>query len=170
MIDQANYTIRSNSRFAFETYDFTDQTEFNRSVVTLSGGGFRVVAGKIGTGNNNAMSVNTPAATITVRDSDFALRICEQDACRFSVAGHELKNGLYAGLLQGSAILTNNAGPQRINAGEFFYTPSPDSSAVEAPESAPLLFSVEELSALEISGEDDPKSFLGWLMSTLFGD
>lgn len=83
MRDGAKMTLRPNSRFRIEAYAFKqDDPESDNAVFRLLKGGFRTVTGLIGKrGNRDAYKVHAASATIGIRGTEFASRLCANQNC-----------------------------------------------------------------------------------------
>jgi hypothetical protein len=80
MIDGAKITLRPDTAFALERYAEQAAPGQDQSIVLrLFRGGLRTVTGLISRGRPATYRLNTPAATIGVRGTEFDLRLCEQD-------------------------------------------------------------------------------------------
>ncbi|NNF17489.1 MAG: hypothetical protein HKN70_12150 [Gammaproteobacteria bacterium] len=171
MIDDAIYLLRRNSSLAFETYSYTAANRKGTSVITLISGGFRATGGYLAKYNGGNVAYNTPVATIGVRGTDFGLRLCSNNTCRSTNGDRSFADGLYTGVLDGSLVVTNNSGELLTGKGEFYRVKNPADEPVPAPEAALLIFTPEELAALDIGADAaEPLSFWAWLVNFLFGD
>ncbi|MBT8137527.1 MAG: FecR family protein [Gammaproteobacteria bacterium] len=168
MSDGAQLHLRPNSRVVIEDYGFNEFTpSASRSIITLLKGGFRAITGLIARRNPASFRINTVVATIGVRGTDFGVRVCEPNECSLPEAG-VFEAGNYSGVLDGEITLSNDTGTVGIPRGEFMRTTSADEAPEPAPEAALLIFSPDELAALE---EDTrPLNFFQWLRSILFKD
>lgn len=171
MLDDAEFLIQPGSRLMFERYQYDTATKKGRAVLTLVKGGMRGVSGLLGQYRPQAMTINTAVATVDVRDTEFALRVCAGDTCRTTQDGDPLDPGLYSGVLEGTIVLSNNTGDVENQRGGFFHIAAPNRVPETAPAAALLLFSKQELAQLDVDVEEEqPLSFLGWLKRKLFGD
>ncbi len=121
-VDDSLLSLRDNTEFAIEEYQFAGKAEEQRSFFRLVKGGFRAVTGLIGRTNNTNYRVRAETATIGIRGTDYAVRNCQGDC------GAGVKNGLYGtvlGLSSGTnqITLTNNAGESTFGINQSFYVP-----------------------------------------------
>lgn len=81
--DLSRIVLRAESRFAVETW----KTEAGQEsgILSLFEGGFRAVTGFLNKRRPGAVKVRSPTATIGVRGTDFAARICAGEDCKASV-------------------------------------------------------------------------------------
>lgn len=167
MNDGAQLYVRANSRLVIEQYSFLENApQSNRSIIRLLKGGFRAISGLIGRRNPAAVSIMTTVATIGVRGTDFAVRICEPDECSLPEQG-VFAPGDYSGVLDGEITITNDAGTVPVAFGEVVRTESAEKSPVPAPEAAGLIFTAEELVLLKEKNRE-PMNFFQWLRSQFF--
>ena len=75
-IDKALLTIKAESKFNIEAYQLAniDQLKQNKAIMNLLKGGFRTITGNIGKGNKKAYRVNTPAASIGIRGTNYEVQ------------------------------------------------------------------------------------------------
>lgn len=88
-----------------------------RGFFSLLKGGLRTLTGLIGRQDRTSYRVATPVATIGVRGTDYALRLC-QDDCPPALA-----NGLYLSVFQGAIVAVNETGEYVIAEGESAFIP-----------------------------------------------
>jgi len=88
-----------------------------RGFFSLLKGGLRTLTGLIGRQDRAGYRVATPVATIGVRGTDYALRLC-QDDCPPALA-----NGLYLSVFQGAIVAVNDVGEYVIGEGESAFIP-----------------------------------------------
>lgn len=121
-VDDSMLSVRENSEFAIEDYQFGAKEEEQRSFFRLVKGGFRAVTGLIGRANHANYRVRAENATIGIRGTDYAVRACAGDC------GANVKDGLYGtvlGLSSGTnrITVTNNAGESSFGINQHFYVP-----------------------------------------------
>lgn len=86
MIDNAFYSLRPNSRFVIEHYNYqSNQSENNRVKTVLESGSVRAITGEAGEKNKQGYRLNTPVAAIGVRGTDYIVNH-EQDVTRVAVS------------------------------------------------------------------------------------
>lgn len=76
-IDGAKATVRPNSELTIDRYAYG--TGDDGAVMNLVKGGLRAITGSIAKDRPESFKVKTNVATLGVRGTEFALRICEQD-------------------------------------------------------------------------------------------
>jgi len=132
-IDGAQVVLRPSSRLKVDVYRFVEDTPGLDSVaLRLQRGGLRKVTGLIGRRNRERVRVVTPNAALGIAGTHFGMLFCQGDcdAIRLPGGGAPL-NGLHLDVALGAVTVTNAAGTQRVNAGQFAYAP-PDASAPPA--------------------------------------
>jgi hypothetical protein len=92
-VDGARATVRPNSELKVDTYTYG--TDNDGAVMDLVKGGLRAITGSIAKENPESYKVKTNVATLGVRGTEFALRICEEDcgkeAKRYAGLSHDLE-------------------------------------------------------------------------------
>ena len=109
--DGTKVAIRPNSSFEIEALEMpaTATAPAVGAGITLKAsfklqkGGFRTLTGRIAQQNPSVYQVTTPAAIIGVRGTNYSTRLCAGDCG----SGDD---GLYVGVSEGAATLTNSAG------------------------------------------------------------
>ena len=119
-VDEGLLSIRENSEFAIEDYQFGAKPEEQRSFFRLVKGGFRAVTGLIGRTQHANYRVRAENATIGIRGTDYAVRDCRGDC------GAGVKNGLYGSVLgisngTNQITLSNNSGESTFGINQHFY-------------------------------------------------
>ena len=125
-IDESLISVRENSEFAIEDYQFGAKEQEQRSFFQLVKGGFRAVTGLIGRTRHADYRVRAATATIGIRGTDYAVRECRGDC------GAGVKDGLYGTVLGQSSgtnriSVTNNAGESTFGINQHFYVPDANS-------------------------------------------
>lgn len=113
--DGALVSVNANSLYRIDDYAYAPG---ERGFFSLLKGGLRTLTGLIGKGETAAYRVNTPVATIGIRGTDYALRLCQDDC----PPGFE--NGLYLSVFEGAIIAVNDAGEYVLKAGESAFIPA----------------------------------------------
>lgn len=169
MNDGAQIYVRADSHLIIEQYSFLENSpQSNRSSIRLLRGGFRTITGLIGRGNPAAVNFATPLATIGVRGTDFAVRICEDNEC--SLPDHGVfPAGDYASVIDGEITVSNGAGANPVAFGEVVRIASADEAPVAAMEAAGLILTTTELALLEEKNQE-PMNFFEWLRSRFTSD
>ena len=156
--DGTKVAIRPNSSFEIEALEMpaTATAPAVGAGITLKAsfklqkGGFRTLTGRIAQQNPSVYQVTTPAAIIGVRGTNYSTRLCAGDCG----SGDD---GLYVGVSEGGATLTNSAGELDIpkNAygfAENFTTPP------QRLLSPPVSLQEEGSISLEASDDDEESS------------
>lgn len=79
-IDGARATIRPESELKVDQYAYG--TSSDGAVMNLVKGGLRAITGSIAKENPESFKVKTNVATLGVRGTEFALRLCEEDCAQ----------------------------------------------------------------------------------------
>lgn len=113
--DGALASLNANSLYRIDDYAYAPG---ERGFFSLLKGGLRTLTGLIGKGEPAAYRVNTPVATIGIRGTDYALRLCQNDC----PPGFE--NGLYLSVFEGTIVAVNDVGEYLLKAGESAFIPA----------------------------------------------
>ena len=156
--DGTKIAIRPNSSFEIEALEMPASATAPavgagitlKASFKLQKGGFRTLTGRIAQQNPSVYQVTTPAAIIGVRGTNYSTRLCAGDCG----SGDD---GLYVGVSEGGATLTNSAGELDIpkNAygfAENFTTPP------QRLLSPPASLQEEGSISLEASDDDEESS------------
>ena len=156
--DGTKIAIRPNSSFEIEALEMPASATAPavgagitlKASFKLQKGGFRTLTGRIAQQNPSVYQVTTPAAIIGVRGTNYSTRLCAGDCG----SGDD---GLYVGVSEGAATLTNSAGELDIpkNAygfAENFNTPP------QRLLSPPASLQEEGSISLEASDDDEESS------------
>ena len=156
--DGTKIAIRPNSSFEIEALEMPASATAPavgagitmKASFKLQKGGFRTLTGRIAQQNPSVYQVTTPAAIIGVRGTNYSTRLCAGDCG----SGDD---GLYVGVSEGGATLTNSAGELDIpkNAygfAENFNTPP------QRLLSPPVSLQEEGSISLEASDDDEESS------------
>lgn len=109
-IDKALMTIKANSEMNMEAYLLAQEgnTEQKEQVLmSLVKGGFRTITGTIGKGDKSAYKVNTPAASIGIRGTNYEVQ-------------QEADGGFVMGVYSGGIQVENEAGSIELGEGADF--------------------------------------------------
>lgn len=150
--DGEKLRLRADSRARVRQWSLPDVGPGQR-VVELLAGGLRAITGAIGNRRDDDYRTVTPTATLGVRGTDYALRLCGAGECR-DTDGAELADGLYVGVADGEVELLNAGGEASLGAGEYGYVASSET----APErvdvaAATAVYTADEL---DESGRPEP--------------
>lgn len=114
--DGTTMLLRPRTRFVIEDYQYSGNSNADRSVMRLVKGGFRSVTGAIGKNNQDAYQVRTPIATIGIRGTDYTTIYCEGDCVN-------IPDGLYSAVDAGGTTLSNADGSLDLDSGQSGYAP-----------------------------------------------
>jgi len=160
--DQSIVALREKSTFKLEQYAFSNQTGgkedsgTQKAVFSLIKGGFRTITGLIGKTNRKNYSVRTAAATIGIRGTHYAVRVCEGD-CK-NLDGSNAKDGVYGSVLSASdkesrIVINNDAGEKEFGRDQHFYVK--DEKAAPAELLVPPSFVADNLKGRGKADEKD---------------
>lgn len=132
--DGAEVVLRPTSQMKVDAYQFAeDKPGADNVVLSLLKGGLRKVTGLIGRRSREHVKVAAPNATIGIRGTHFGMMYCQiepeseggQGNCSAikMPGGMPPPNGLHVDVATGAITLSNEAGSQVVNAGEFAYAP-----------------------------------------------
>ncbi|MDX1609430.1 MAG: FecR domain-containing protein [Halofilum sp. (in: g-proteobacteria)] len=166
--DGERLTLRPDSRVRVREWSLPE-TGPGRRVVELLAGGLRAVTGAIGNRGGDDYRTITPTATLGVRGTDYALRLCEPGECRAS-GGGEVPAGLYLGVADGEVELLNAGGDVRFASGAYGYVADADTAPVMvAAEAAPTVYQAGETAPAAADGDDGPSWWWGLGLLLLLG-
>lgn len=119
--DGAEVVMRPETALKVSSYSFNEEKPASDNVVLgLLRGGLRAITGMIGKRNRDAVKVHTTTATIGIRGTHFGALLCDGNCAGIpTVTGQPPDNGLHIDVASGAIIVTNGAGQQLINAGQF---------------------------------------------------
>ena len=136
--------LRPATKLIVEKYKFPKKGA-GKAVTNLVKGGLRAVTGVIAKRNRDNYRVKTPAATMGVRGTDFTVRFCNGDCNDLEDYGAPAPDdGVYTGVNKGGIVMTNAAGSQLYNVGQFGYIANNQFKPRLLP-SAPAIFVVDSL-------------------------
>lgn len=124
--DSSEVVLRPGSQLKVESYSFNQtKPEADNVVLSMLKGGLRAVTGLIGKRNRDKVSFSTVTATIGIRGTHFGALLCQGDCANVpTVTGQPPANGLHLDVADGAITVSNPAGQQQINAGQFGYVAS----------------------------------------------
>jgi hypothetical protein len=134
-LDNAEIVLRPGSQLVVKSYLYdAEQPQKDNIAISLVKGGLRAVTGLVGKRNHDAVSFETPTATIGIRGTHFGALLCQNDCGGVrNRSGDAPRNGLYVDVAQGAVQVTNEGGTQRLDAGELGYTADNRSAPVKLP-------------------------------------
>ena len=129
-------------------------------VIELISGGLRAITGAIGNREEDDYRTITPDATMGVRGTDYALRLCPEGECRIDGEDGAVPAGLYVGVAEGRIELLNGGGEAAYGAEEYGYVAAADVAPERAdPGVAGLVYTDEELAARASDEEEEGTSW-----------
>lgn len=148
LLDGTTLLLRTGSSVLLKEFRFGSKDGHEGALnLKLLKGAMRTISGMIPKDAKSQYALETPKATLKVRGTDYAVRICEEaDQCQ--IDGAPALPGLYAGVLEGGIDLGNAGGSSPANAGDVVRVDTPEAAAADAPEAAPLVFTPPELALL----------------------
>ncbi len=135
--DEGELVLRPGSQLVVASYAYDAIAPAKDSVVlSLLKGGLRAVTGLVGKRNHDAVTINTPTATIGIRGTNFGALFCQNDCGGVpSADGQTPANGLHVDVTQGAVVLVNPAGSKVFAAGDFGYVANLNTSPTSIPPS-----------------------------------
>ena len=114
--DNSEMNMRPGTQVKVAEYSFDQaKPKEDKATYNLVKGGMRAVTGLIGKrGDQNSYKLMTDTAVAGVRGTTYEVKICEGNC-------GSVPNGLYLFVLQGIINVSNNAGSQNVNAGQYVY-------------------------------------------------
>lgn len=133
--DGGEVVLRPNTQLKLDAYAFNQAKPASDNVVmSMLKGGLRAVTGLVGKRNREKVSFSTTTATIGIRGTHFGALLCQNDCARVpTVSGRPPENGLHVDVAQGAVVVTNPAGQQVLNAGQFGFVRSAATPPVVVP-------------------------------------
>lgn len=134
-VDDAEIVLRPGTEVAVSKYVYDEKKPQNDSVaIGLVKGGLRAVTGLVGKRNHDAVNFDTPTATIGIRGTHFGALYCQNDCGGIPTpSGQALSNGLHVDVVSGAILVSNGAGSQLYNTGQFGFVPGPMQPPVVVP-------------------------------------
>jgi len=126
--DNSEMNLRPGTQLKVAEYNFDQaKPKEDKSIYNLAKGGMRAVTGLIGKrGDQNSYKLMTDTAVAGVRGTVYECKICEGNC-------GSIPNGLYLYVLEGIVNVSNAAGSQDVNAGQYVYVQTADSVPVILP-------------------------------------
>ncbi len=149
--DGEKLRLRADSRARVRQWSLPDVGPGQR-VVELLAGGLRAITGAIGNRSDDDYRTVTSTATLGVRGTDYALRLCKAGECR-DAGGDALAEGLYVGVAGGEVELLNAGGEARFGAGEYGFV----ANAATTPERIDVAAATAVYTADELDDNGQPE-------------
>ena len=133
--DGGEVVLRPASQLKIEAYSYNvAKPEADNVVMSMFKGGLRAVTGLLGKRNKEKVSFTTHTATIGIRGTHFGALLCQGDCGNVPTAtGAPPPNGLHVDVAVGAVVVSNPAGQQQINAGQFGYVAGPTAAPQIVP-------------------------------------
>ncbi len=134
--DGGEITLRPNTQFLIEKYAYDEKApDKDGAGFSLLKGSLRALSGLISKrGNKDSYEMKTPAATIGIRGTEYALLVCNNDCDGFKAAdGSTPPNGLSSQVSQGAINHHNNGGDLVLETGGFAHVADRNSVARIVP-------------------------------------
>ncbi|EJL87528.1 hypothetical protein PMI16_02872 [Herbaspirillum sp. CF444] len=134
-LDDAEIVLRPGSQLVVKSYLYDAEKPAQDNVaLSLVKGGLRAVTGLVGKRNHDAVSFDTPTATIGIRGTHFGALFCQNDCGGVPTpSGSTPANGLHVDVAQGAIVVANPAGQQVFQSGWFGYVASGTTPPVVVP-------------------------------------
>jgi FecR protein len=134
-VDGGEVVLRPNTQLKVESYAFAkDNPKGDNVVLNMLKGGLRAVTGLIGKRSQDKVAYQTPTATIGIRGTHHGQLHCDNDCGGIpTVTGGPPANGLHVDVTDGSISLSNAAGQQIVNIGQFAYVANNTTAPVIVP-------------------------------------
>jgi hypothetical protein len=133
--DGGEVVMRPGTQIKVENYSYTaGKPESDNIVLSMFKGGLRAVTGLIGKRSREKISFLTDTATIGIRGTHFGALLCQNDCGGVpTTGGTPPPNGLHVDVTSGAIIVSNNAGSQLINTGQFGFVPNAGTPPIIVP-------------------------------------
>jgi hypothetical protein len=134
-MDNSEIVLRPASEMVVKSFLYdAEKPERNNVAIGLVKGGLRAVTGLIGKRNHDAVSFDTPTATIGIRGTHFGALFCQNDCGGVPTPnGSTPANGLHVDVAQGAIVLSNPGGSQVFQAGQFGYVANVNTPPMPIP-------------------------------------
>ncbi len=134
-VDGGEVVLRPGSQLKIESYAYEpEKPQSDNIFLSMFKGGLRAVTGLIGKRNRDKVSFSTSTATIGIRGTHFGALLCNGDCGGVqTTSGQAPANGLHIDVASGAVVVTNPAGSQLINTGQFGYVQNANTPPVIVP-------------------------------------
>jgi hypothetical protein len=134
-IDESEVVLRPGTQFRIDAFSYNSaKPEEDNSVFSLIKGGLRSVTGLLGKRNKEKFKLTTPVATIGIRGTNFGALFCQNDCGSVpTTSGNTPQNGLYVDVTQGEIVVSNPAGQQVYQAGQFGFVANLNTPPIVIP-------------------------------------
>ena len=133
--DGAEVVLRPESQMKVENFKYEEtKPEADNMLFSLIKGGMRSVTGILGRRSRDKVNFAAPNATIGIRGTHFGMLMCQNDCGSINAAGgRPPPNGLHVDVTDGSVSISNSAGQQVLNAGQFGFVRDAGTPPVSVP-------------------------------------
>lgn len=133
--DGAEVVLRPDSQMKIEEFRFDEaKPDSDNMFFSLLKGGLRSVTGLLGRRSRDRVKVAAPSATIGIRGTHFGMLFCDNNCGNIPMPGGGAPpNGLHVDVVDGSVSISNNAGQQVLNAGQFGYVRDTSTAPAAVP-------------------------------------
>lgn len=134
-VDNGEIVLRPGSQIVVKSYLYdADKPAQDNVAISLVKGGLRAVTGLVGKRNHDAVSFDTPTATIGIRGTNLGALFCQNDCGGVPTSnGNTPQNGLHVDVSQGAVVLTNPAGQQLLQTGQFGFVANMNTPPMVVP-------------------------------------
>lgn len=144
--DGGRITMQENSEMDISLYDFQDKKQSDKAFFSLVSGGLRAMSGKIGKIDRSAYNINTPVATIGIRDTGFDLyclgKGCKEPDSNQKKQSQQIQkgkaNGLYTTVWQDTIVQKNDSGQIELSSPATNYIANEQTKAVVLKQPPPF--------------------------------
>jgi hypothetical protein len=136
LADGGEMVMRPESQMKLDAYKFDERKpEGDNVLISLLKGGMRSVTGLIGRRSKDKVAYTAGSATIGIRGTHFGALVCQNDCARIPTpSGAPPANGLHVDVMDGAVTVSNNAGQQVLNAGQFGYVRDASTPPIVVPQ------------------------------------
>lgn len=117
--DGGTITLITGTRFQVDEYQFDQAGTADRAVFSLLKGGLQAISGAIGKERPDDYRMNTLAAVIGLRGTEYRIRDCREDC--FMFYNLAFPDGVYVNAVRDSLSVSNNAGSLVLEEGMSAY-------------------------------------------------
>lgn len=134
-LDNAEIVLRPGSELVVKTYLYEADKPAQDSVsMKLVKGGLRAVTGLLGKRNHDAVSFETPTATIGIRGTNYGALYCQNDCGGVPTSSGKVpENGLHVDVTQGAIVVANDGGKQEYGVGQFGFVSDSKTAPIVVP-------------------------------------
>ena len=133
--DGTEVVLRPNTQFKIENFSYDEAVPAKDNILFgLLKGGLRSVSGLISKRNKDKIRYTTATATVGIRGTHFGMLLCFADCANIpTVSGIAPADGLHLDVVAGQIIVTNAAGSQVFDPGQFGFVSGANAPPVVVP-------------------------------------